>query len=297
MNHNEYWTKRSIIAEKAMYKRLEAYDVVLEREFYKARAKMDEKIYQYLSKIATDNKISLHDAKKLLNSKELAGFRLSLEEYIQLGKGVMDDDTLLMLKNASHAVRISRLQALQTELNAVASQLWGEVGKTGMKIRELEAADGYARMIADLSRINKDVRMSSRIDKGTLDRILREPWGPDGKKFSKKVWDNRDRLSANLSAELASNAMGVQSIDEAAANIAKAMNTSAGSAKRLVHTEAAAARSGGKKATYKRIGATGYQIIATLDNRTSELCQSLDGKVYDVDDYEVGVTANPFHPW
>lgn len=40
-----------------------------------------------------------------------------------------------------------------------------------------------------------------------------------------------------------------------------------------------------------------YKIIETLDGHTCELCGDLDGKVYRREDYEVGRTANPFHPW
>ena len=37
--------------------------------------------------------------------------------------------------------------------------------------------------------------------------------------------------------------------------------------------------------------------MATLDSHTSEICQELDGKVFEMKEYEVGVTAPPFHCW
>jgi hypothetical protein len=40
-----------------------------------------------------------------------------------------------------------------------------------------------------------------------------------------------------------------------------------------------------------------YELVATLDGKTSEICQELDGKVFAMKDYEVGVTAPPFHCW
>ena len=39
-----------------------------------------------------------------------------------------------------------------------------------------------------------------------------------------------------------------------------------------------------------------YEILATLDGRTSEICRDMDGKVFGIKDYEVGTTAPPFHP-
>ena len=46
---------------------------------------------------------------------------------------------------------------------------------------------------------------------------------------------------------------------------------------------------------YERMGVEKYQLVATLDLRTTEICISLDGKVFFVKDYERGVTAPPFH--
>lgn len=47
---------------------------------------------------------------------------------------------------------------------------------------------------------------------------------------------------------------------------------------------------------FKDLDVNKYEIVATLDNHTSEICQELDGKVFDMKDYQVGATAPPFHP-
>ena len=36
-----------------------------------------------------------------------------------------------------------------------------------------------------------------------------------------------------------------------------------------------------------------YEIVATLDGRTSETCRHLDGKVFDIDDYKPGRSEEP----
>ena len=38
-----------------------------------------------------------------------------------------------------------------------------------------------------------------------------------------------------------------------------------------------------------------YEILATLDKRTSKICQDLDGEVFNVKDAVVGVNMPPFH--
>lgn len=46
---------------------------------------------------------------------------------------------------------------------------------------------------------------------------------------------------------------------------------------------------------YERMGVEKYEVVATLDLQTSDICRKLDGKVFDVKDYERGVTALPYH--
>ncbi len=38
-----------------------------------------------------------------------------------------------------------------------------------------------------------------------------------------------------------------------------------------------------------------YENVATLDSHTSEICQTIDGTVFDMNDYQEGTTAPPFH--
>ena len=38
-----------------------------------------------------------------------------------------------------------------------------------------------------------------------------------------------------------------------------------------------------------------YEIVATLDSHTSDICRSLDGKHFPMKDFQAGVTAPPFH--
>ena len=47
--------------------------------------------------------------------------------------------------------------------------------------------------------------------------------------------------------------------------------------------------------SYRESGLEKYQILVTLDNRTSDICRSMDGKIFDVKDYNVSITAPPFH--
>lgn len=65
---------------------------------------------------------------------------------------------------------------------------------------------------------------------------------------------------------------------------------------RIIKTESNMVLSKANLKMFKFIGVKKYEIVAVLDNRTSDICRSMNGRVFNIDDYEIGVTANPFHP-
>ena len=82
-----------------------------------------------------------------------------------------------------------------------------------------------------------------------------------------------------------------------AEDFAKRFKTKEYEAYRLLHTESSFIIEQGTLAAYIEDGVEKYQILATLDMKTSDICREQDGKVYDVDKATVGVNYPPFHPF
>jgi len=78
-------------------------------------------------------------------------------------------------------------------------------------------------------------------------------------------------------------------------NASNKMNVSKVNAGRLVMTESAYFSSTTQKECFKELDVERYEIVATLDGHTSDICQEMDGKVFKMSEYEEGVTAPPFH--
>ena len=73
------------------------------------------------------------------------------------------------------------------------------------------------------------------------------------------------------------------------------MNVSKVNAGRLVMTESAYFSSVAQRECFKELDVERYEIVATLDGHTSDICQEMDGKVFKMNEYKEGVTAPPFH--
>ena len=128
-----------------------------------------------------------------------------------------------------------------------------------------------------------------------LEKVLSKPWATDGKNFSERIWGNKEKLISEVHSELTQNIMLGADPQKAINNIAKKMNTSKYNAGRLVMTEETYFSSVAQKNCFEELGVEQYEIVATLDSHTSDICQSLDGQHFFMKDFEAGTTAPPFH--
>lgn len=85
--------------------------------------------------------------------------------------------------------------------------------------------------------------------------------------------------------------------DKVVKDFAKKMNTSLNQAGRLIATETAYFTTQGEFDSLNNLDVKQYEILATLDRRTSDICRHLDGKIFNMSDKQIGITAPPFHCW
>src|SRR5690606_23596229 len=129
-----------------------------------------------------------------------------------------------------------------------------------------------------------------------LTKVISKPWTADGLTFSNRIWRDKNLLLDTLHKELIQAFARGEGPQRLISVIQKKMNTSRSNAARLVQTEQAFFSASAQKDVFNELDVEKYEIVATLDFKTSEICQSMDGKVFKQSDFETGVTANPFHP-
>ncbi len=296
MSKNNYWQDRFVEEEKRVTQLAESEFRRQQLEYERAIVNINKDIEKWYNRIAVNNEVSLADAKKLLNKKEREEFKWTVEEYIKHGS----DKSLNILyrkelENASAKYHIERLEALKLEVRGQVEKLYNN--------RE----SGFEN---HLKNIYKDQynRTAFRIAKGTgvgtniyslndklVNTVIKKPWAPDGKNFSERIWEDKNRLINTLHTELTQGFIRGDSLQRMTDRISAKMNVSKTNAARLVHTESAAYASKARQQSFIDLDVEKFEVVATLDSRTSEICQSLDGKIFDVKDYEVGTTAPPYH--
>jgi SPP1 gp7 family putative phage head morphogenesis protein len=295
---SNYWKKRMEILEAAQLQKGQAYFATLEKQFKEASANIEKEIAVWYQRFAINNNISMAEAKQLLNTKELAEFRWDVKEYIKYGEeNALNQKWMKELENASARVHISRLEALKLQMQQQVEVLYGNHTDGLDKLLRDIYSDGYYHTAWEIQKgfnIGWDLH---DLNSNQLDKVLSKPWTTDGKTFSDRIWTNKQQLIGSLQTHLTQAVIRGQAPDKAIKSIAEEFRVSKNKAGRLVMTESAAFASASQRDAFNALNVKRFEIVATLDNRTSEICQELDGHVFNMKDFEVGVTAPPFHAW
>lgn len=297
MKKSSYWQDRFIKEEQRRNKDARAYIKTIEKQYDQALKGIEKDINSWYVRIAKNNNISLLEAKKLLSKKELVEFKWEVEDYIKAGEANFSSPTWIKkLENASARVHISRLEALKLQIQNQIETLYGT--------RDKEMQDYLIRTYGDTYyhaayEIQKGISLGSSVyslDTNKVNQIIHKPWAVDGKNFSERIWEDKNKLVNTLHNGLTQSFIRGSSPYKTVSDIAKEFNVRKSVAGRLVMTESAAYAAKAQENCYRDLGIDQYEIVATLDTHTSPICQEMDGKIFSIKEYEVGVTANPFHP-
>ncbi|MEH7522002.1 minor capsid protein [Bacillus sp. JJ1503] len=278
--------------------RSETYLIDMEKAYIQTMSEIEKDIAKWYGRFAANNEISLTEAKRLLKSDELKEFRWTVEEYIKYGeKNAINQVWMKQLENASARVHISRLESLQIQLQQHVEKLYGgQIEAVERLMKETYQSTFLHTAFEIQSTFGIGFTMHS-IDETKLTKIISKPWTVDGQTFSDKIWRDKQLLVNTLHTELTQSIARGQAPDKVITTISKKLNTSRSNAARLVMTESAFFSASAQKETFGELDVERYEIVATLDSKTSDICQLMDGKVFKMSEFDPGVTANPFHPY
>lgn len=290
-----YWEKRASFLENKNFKKSNDLIRLIDKEHKLAMKKMESDIDYYLSRIAKEGNLSVAEARKLLSKGELDHFRMSLRDYIDAGKGSLTDEIKSQLELASNLHHISRQQAMAIELKKHIDSLYNKYLGETTKHLATSYEESFYHSLYDLGKF-EGFKSFQKLNTSEIDSIIKRPWAEDGQNFSDRIWKNQEKLINSLQEELLGSAMRGDKIDRAVKNLAEKMEVSKSNASRLIRTESAFISNLAMTNAYEKGTCEKYEILATLDLKTSEICRHMDGKKFPFKDKLVGVNHPPFHP-
>lgn len=296
MTNAEYWKQRFTQLEAAQNRKGATAYLEMEKQYKAAQNELEAQIERWYQRFADSNGISLAQAKQWLKGQDLAEFKWDVKEYIKYGKeNAINGAWTQELENASSKFHISRLEALQIQTQNSLETMFAQQRGTMKKALSDVYASGYyhtAYAVQQGFGLGWDI---AGLDQAQIEKVLSKPWAVDGYNFSARIWNSKTKLIGEVHNELSKNLLTGADPQKAIDSLAKKMGTSKSNAGRLVMTEQAYFSSAAQKDCFNDLDVEEYEIVATLDSHTSDICRSLDGKVFKMSDYKPGVTAPPFH--
>lgn len=278
-----YWDKRAINRMTMAEKQSETYIKRVKKIYEQAFRNIDGEIARVYKNYSKEAGLDVSKLKELLTVKETSKTwktlkRQGLDKYIQ----------------DNYKSRISRLEQIQAQIYAKAKLIYHKEELQNTMCYKGVVNNSYYKAVYDTQMGTGYNFGFSEIDNNLVNSILNEKWS--GKNYSERIWTNTDILADSVSQIVGGALLSGQSIEKTARQIQDRFDVAKYYAERLVRTETNHFNNEADAMAYEDMGVDKYVFVATLDSRTSEICQEMDNKVFEYKDREVGVNYPPLHP-
>lgn len=305
MNDKEYWNKRAeqriLMGEKTASELLTTMKTV----YNNSLKDINKEIEAFYGRYAENNNLTLTEVHKRLDPIQLKSAKEEIKRYY--------DDVDKLARNKNGTVDVSLLRKYKDELRLQSAKAYMsrlEELKLGLKnitvhlgIKESKAYyqtlskiydDTYKKTNFDIDKFLGFSTGFEGLNYKQLNTAIHQRWL--GMNFSDRIWKNKGQLLDQINTTFLQGVAQGHNSKKIASEMAKNMGTSYHNCERLVRTECAHIAGQATLDGYKERGTKKYKYDATLDNRTSEICQSLDGQVFDVKEAQEGINYPPMHP-
>lgn len=295
-----YWQNRFRLLEEAKKKSADIYVDQIKRQYSLAIDIIQEKIQTFVARYAKNEMITVAQAQELLTDIELQRFKMSLEEYIRLGRENAinySEDIARELERASIRYRVTRLEALELELKAQVASVYGLTDELTYEMLAQLYRDQYSRTAFEIFKGTGILDTTFALPNfDEIENLIRTPWSIDGQTFSAHIWKNQTQFCQNLVDSLFEMMVLGEGYDIASKKLQKLYGGMLSDCERVVYTEAAYFQGLAQNKCYQRLGVKRYQFLCELNLKTCHRCQNLDLKVFKMSERRVGVNAIPMHP-
>lgn len=174
------------------------------------------------------------------------------------------------------------------------AQIREELQKLGDKEAVLLSKEFEKTFMGVYNNVLKDSDVPfSTIDKAAVQSIINHVWVADGKTWSRRIWNNIEKLQETLNEGLIECVVTGKKTSQLKALLRERFSVSYSQASSLVQTEISHIQTEAAKKRYQDAGVQMVEIFAPHDERRCPKCRKLHGKRYPVG----AVVPVPQHPF
>ena len=189
--------------------------------------------------------------------------------------------------------REKRYVELFRHLNKKITEVWDDWGST-LSSTIMKSYEEARRIIDEDAEPVKGTPVDAQLSNiKAIDgrQIINQTWCLDGKKFSDRVWANKDKMLLRLKKALGDCIVRGKSPYESAKEMCKVLDAGLRECYRLVRTETAHAQVIAQTEKYKEYGFTHGKFLASAT--CCEKCHEHDGEIFSLDELEKMLPVHP----
>lgn len=310
MKSAEYWEKRAVRDKSFATNRAESYiKNKLGKAYSEVSKEIEEEIKALYEKLDKSKSLLAQSNERLLTSTQASDIKELLtklsEEKTKLANANLPkevSDTIEKniklieesLRMKSKSGYITHLEMMQERVNSLALSVANENQINMYDYLAKEYTDDYFRGVFRVQQgmgFGKDfVSPNPKLIQNVIMRSYA------GSSFSKRIWKDANKLGSTLKDTLTKGFIRGDSIDTMTKRLLERVDVSKSHARTLIRTESARVCEEATKDAYKECGIEQYIYLATLDRKTSLICQELDMKSFPLKDAKIGENYPPMHP-
>ena len=288
-----YWENRQA---QMMYEFMEDAEEIsqeLADIYAKASRQLNYRIENIYDRFKDKHNLTDEEARQLLNTLR---DKTDIDELMQkLAQDPKNADLVKQLESGAYRARIERLENLQGEIDRMMREVYNQEKKVTASHYVDLANNSYYREIYNIQKQVGFQFSFAAADPKAVALILGSKWS--GMNYSERIWKNTNGLAQDIKEQMLLGMLTGKTEGEMAKELANKFATGSYEARRLVRTESNFVNGQMQLNAYEECDADEYEFVAVLDLRTSEICRSLDGKVFKTKDAQPGVNMNPMHPF
>lgn len=260
----------------------------LNKTYEKEAEKLDKLVASYYGKYGEDGVI---EYKNLLIDLTPEQREVLLDDnitFFDVNSG------LEYLNNIERDKKINRLDELEYEITKQQIEIGKQEEKMGKQLLVGAFLLTYGKVVRDMGFNSLDIDKSKRVTMG--EDIFNERW-MNGNNYSTALWGNKKKLINFLVNDFKEGVIRGDNYQKMGKILkGRHIRRSPSDIKRLVYTEGTFYQNEAMSRPFKDMGYTHYFYDAVVDDRTSEICEGLDGEWFAFEDKVAGLNFPPLHP-
>lgn len=295
LSNIDYWQRRYLQIKAKEIRNTEAYERALQPELNGLFRDLNKEMEGWYVRYANNNGISKEDAAKILAGIHTKHWQLTLKEFEKKAKAGGHTQEL---NNEYYRSRVARLQALEQQMKQHTARFAGNEANHMRDALAEQYDDTYMR-----TTFNTQVQKAkltadfARFNEAQLKIAVSQPWGKDGKDFSKRIWKN---YQEELPSYLMDSVMRGTFLGWSPQRISTQMHARFQDVKRnnihrLVVSEMGHVASEATAKSYEENEIEQYEYMATLESHTCAVCAKLDGQIFKLSDRKPGINYPLIH--